>query len=114
MDGPSYDNAANVCELAAVCNLLFEPRSSLHKAGGTPQLTDNDEVIAMCDVAAAYLQAGMLKLTDLAWYLKVYDSALGVWRYFQQLGDLHGSLSGGKGWEKTLVTWLTSKGIDYI
>ena len=38
LDGPDYDYAANVCELAAVRNLLFEPRKSPYKADGTERL----------------------------------------------------------------------------
>ena len=68
----------------------------------------------MCDVATAYLQADMFKPTDTAPYLKVFDPVLGVWRYSRQIGNLYGSSSAGKRWEKTLVAWLTSKGIDFI
>ena len=114
LDGPDYDYAANVCELAAVRNLLFEPRESPYNDDGTARLSDDDEVIATCDVATAYLQADMFKPTDPARYLKVYDPVLGVWRYFRQLGNLYGSSSAGKRWEKTLVAWLTSKGIDFV
>ena len=111
---PDYDYAANVCELAAVRNLLFEPRNSPYNADGTPCLAANDEVIAMCDVATAYLQADMFKPTDPAQYLKVYDPVLGRWRYFRQIGNLYGSSSAGKRWEKPLMAWLTSKGINFI
>jgi len=114
LDGPDYDYAANVCELAAVRNLLFEPRESPYNSDGTARLSDDDEVIATCDVATAYLQADMFKPTDPARYLKVYDPVLGVWRYFRQLGNLYGSSSAGKRWEKTLVAWLTSKGVDFV
>ena len=73
LDGPDYDYAANVCELAVVRNLLFEPRESPYNDDGTARLSDDDEVIATCDVATAYLQADMFKPTDPARYLKVYD-----------------------------------------
>ena len=33
---------------------------------------------------------------------------------FRQLGNLYGSSSAGKRWEKTLVAWLTSKGVDFV
>ena len=114
LDGPDYDYAANVCELAAVRNLLFEPRNSPYNDDGTSHLADDDEVIAMCDVATAYLQADMFKPTAPARYLKVFDPVLGVWRCFRQIGNLYGSSSAGKRWEKTLVAWFKSKGIDFI
>ena len=114
LNGPDYNYTANVCELAAVRNLLFKPRNSPYNDDGTPHLTDDNEVIAMCDVTTAYLQADMFKPTDLAQYLKVYDHVLGVWRYFRQIGNLYGSSSARKRWEKTLVAWPTSKGIDFI
>ena len=114
LDGPDYGYATNVCELAAVRSLLFEPRNSLYNDDGTPRLANDDEVIAMCDVATAYLQADMFKPTNLARYLKVFDPVLGVWRYFRQIGNLYGSSSAGKRWEKTLMAWLTLKGIDFI
>ena len=114
LDGPEYDYAATMCELAAVRNLLFEPRNIPYNNDGTLRLADDDEVIAMCDVATAYLQADMFKPIDPARYLKVLDPALGVWRYFRQIGNLYGSSSAEKRWEKTLVAWLTSKGIDFI
>ena len=75
-------STVGVALLAAVRNLLFEPRNSPYNDDGTPRLADDDEVIAMCDVATAgptaYLQADMFKPTDPARYLKVYDPVLGV------------------------------------
>ena len=80
LDGPDFDYTANVCELAAVRNLLFKPRNSPYNDDGTPHLTDNDKVVAMCDVATAYLQATCSsRLTEIAPHAR---------RYFQQIGKL--------------------------
>ena len=52
-----------MCELAAVRNLLFEPRDSPYNDDGTTRLSDDDEVIATCDVAKEgavnYLKVGV-------------------------------------------------------
>ena len=56
----------------------------------------------------------MFKPTDPTRYLKVFDPMLGVWHFFLQLGNLYGSSSGGKRWEKMFVAWLTSNSIDFV
>ena len=114
LDGPDFNYTANICELAAVQNLLFEPHNSLHNNDSTPHPANDNEMIAMCDVATAYLQTDMFKLTNLVQYLKVYDPMLGVWCYFQQIRNLYSSSSAGKRWEKTLIAWLTLAGTDFI
>ena len=110
LDGPDFDYAANVCELAAVRNLLFAPRVD----PDGPDAGEDPEVIAQCDVATAYLQADMFGPADPPRYLKVRDPVTGEWRYFRQLGNLYGSSSAGKRWEKTLIAWLTSDKIGFV
>ena len=70
-------------------------------------------ILAFVDVSTAFLQADMFGPDDPPRYLKVFDPVTSKWRYFRQLGNLYGSSSAGKRWEKTLVSWLVSDEVGF-
>ena len=97
LDGPGFDYAANVCELASVRNLLFVPHSNPYASGDseadateTSDANTDPIVIAQVDVATAYLQSEMYGPNEPRRYLKVYDLVTCSMRYFWQQGILHG------------------------
>lgn len=96
LDGPNYNYAANVCEFAAVRNLLFAPRQDPSKLSKKHGKGNDADIIASCDKAVAYTQADMFGPTEPHRYLKVKDPITGQWQYFRQLGNFYGSASAGK------------------
>ena len=96
LDGPDYNYATNICEFAAVHNLLFTPRQDPSKLSKKHGKDNNAEIVASCDVAAAYTQADMFGPNELCRYLKVKDLITGHWQYFWQLGKLYSSALAGK------------------
>ena len=110
LDGPDFNYAANVCEFAAVRNLLFQPRENPAKSGRNGDPT----VIASADIAVAYTQADRFQPHEPKRYLMVLDPVTGKWRYFRQLGNLYGSAGAGVRWEKTLVKFMTDKDSGFV
>ena len=100
LDSEGFNYAANVCEIVAARNLLFEPCESLYSTKSSKSDDESDcinnaapnsnpIIIGQADVRTAYLQADRFGPDKPRHYLKVQDPVTNKTCYFVQISCLN-------------------------